>query len=183
MQAEAAFQLALQHTFRNEGGWSDHPRDRGGLTRWGITEATWRQWLRAHGESYHPLSEMQKADAEGIYRAWYWNANRCGEMTLSAVAIEVFDTTVNVGMAAAGLMVQRACNFLTADDKVNLKEDGVIGPRTVLELNTISGRYPKAIIAALNGEQYAHYRELVKRDPTQADFARGWAARCYSGEA
>lgn len=180
MLAEAAFQLALKHTFKAEGGWSDHPADRGGRTLWGITERTWRDWQRAHviDREPRPLNEMQRSDAEAIYREWYWRANRCDGITHSTVAAEVFDTTVNCGMAAAGIMVQRACNLLTMDDGNSLKEDGVIGPRTLLELNALSSKYPQAVLAALNGEQYAYYREIVRRDPAQAVFIRGWAKRC-----
>ena len=49
-----------------EGGFSDHPADRGGATRWGITEAV----ARAHGWT-GPMREFPRAEAEAIYRRIY----------------------------------------------------------------------------------------------------------------
>lgn len=52
-----------------EGDYVHHPADRGGPTRWGITEAV----ARRHG--YHDkMSQLPRAEAAAIYKRIYWHA-------------------------------------------------------------------------------------------------------------
>jgi lysozyme family protein len=50
-----------------EGGYSNHPADRGGPTRYGITEAV----ARAHGYT-GPMSLLPRDEAAAINRRLYW---------------------------------------------------------------------------------------------------------------
>ena len=52
-----------------ECGFSDHPADRGGATRWGITERV----ARANGYA-GDMRALPRATAAGIYRRLYWEA-------------------------------------------------------------------------------------------------------------
>ena len=54
-----------------EGGFGDHPADRGGETRWGITEAV----ARADGWS-GPMRDLPRDRAVAIYRRLYWSRPR-----------------------------------------------------------------------------------------------------------
>ena len=38
------YNRAFEYAVGNEGGYSDHPADRGGKTKYGITESTLRRW-------------------------------------------------------------------------------------------------------------------------------------------
>ena len=57
----------LEALIEREGGYVDHPADRGGATRFGITEAV----ARAHGYR-GPMRLLPRDEALAIYRRLYW---------------------------------------------------------------------------------------------------------------
>ncbi len=57
------FRASLEFVLAREGGFVDHPNDRGGPTCWGITE----QVARAHGYR-GDIRELPRSTAEAIYR-------------------------------------------------------------------------------------------------------------------
>jgi lysozyme family protein len=174
---EQGFQDALEYTFGVEGGFSDDPVDRGGKTLWGITQKTWDSWRKATGTAPRPLSEMKMEDAKDIYREWYWEANRCHEIRSKRVAIEVFEATVNCGLAGAGKIVQKTVNLLDTD-KADLLVDGVLGPRTIAALNVLASSYELSVLGTLNVYQGIHYIGIQDRNESQKKFIRGWMKRC-----
>ena len=76
-----------------EGGYSNHPADKGGETNWGITVAV----ARAHGYA-GPMRAMPKATALAIYDAIYWPVTHGFPPVLW---LPVFDTAVNCGPTRA----------------------------------------------------------------------------------
>lgn len=106
-----------------EGGYVNHPADRGGPTHFGITEAV----ARAHG-----FEGLMRNDAAAIYTRLYWL--RPGFDAIDGrsprIAAEVFDTGVNMGPAVATTFLQRALTALNRNgrDYADLTPDGRIGP-------------------------------------------------------
>ena len=162
-----------------EGGYSDHPADRGGPTRWGVTQAT----ARDHGYS-GDMRAFPRASAVAIYRRLYWQRPGFDRVAARAPAIaaELFDTGVNMGPAVATGFLQRALNALNrgARDYADIVADGRIGPRTLAALDGFlkvrgfagEGVLLKAI-EALQGERYLH---LAERRPANEAFLYGWLA-------
>ena len=165
-------------TIGREGDY-DHPADRGGPTRWGITEAV----ARAHG--YRGLMrELPRDDATGIYRRLYWD--RPGFARIAAVAptiaAELFDTGVNMGPSVATAFLQRALNALNrgASDYPDVLMGSRIDDAT---LNALTGFLRKRgaqgeavllkAIEALQGERYV---DLAERRPANEAFLFGWLA-------
>lgn len=175
---EKGFQNALEATFAHEGGWSNHPMDRGGKTMLGITEASWTDYCRRRGFLVKPIQQVTREDAERFYRLEYWDAMGLSGMDHEPVAIEIFDSSVNCGRGNGAKFAQRAFNFLRHNSMTPLVEDGAFGPRTRAAVNLIAGKYLDSMLAALNGEQYRHYQSIVDRDPSQRSFSRGWSIRC-----
>ncbi|MBK5910136.1 hypothetical protein CCR85_01340 [Rhodothalassium salexigens] len=164
-----------------EGGFVDHPADRGGPTRWGITRAV----ARAHGFN-GPMRALPRAFALDIYRALYWDPLRLDAVAAMAptVAAELADTAVNMGPGTAARFLQIALNAFNGGTAPDLATDGIVGPRTLDALAAHldargAGRRCEAIavlLAALNTQQGARYLDLVARDPAQKAFAFGWFA-------
>lgn len=160
-----------------EGGYVDHPADRGGPTNWGITE----QVARAFG--YHGrMQDMPRALAKSIYLERYWEApkfNLVNEHS-APVAEELLDTGVNMGTGVAARFLQRALNVLNADGKhyPDIAVDGAIGRVTIAALRAYLGARGKdghvVLLRALNAQQAVRYIELAEARPSQEAFVHGW---------
>jgi lysozyme family protein len=88
----------IDELIEREGGFVDHPADRGGPTRFGITEAVARQ----HGYT-GLMRELPRDEAAAIYRRLYWLRPRFDAVAALAprVGAELFDTGANMGLAVA----------------------------------------------------------------------------------
>lgn len=102
-----------------EGGYVNHPADKGGPTCFGITEAV----ARAHGFA-GAMKNLPRDEAAAIYRRLYWLRPRFDQVAKRSprIAAELFDTGVNMGPAVATTFLQRA---LTA---LNRNARGLYGP-------------------------------------------------------
>lgn len=162
-----------------EGGFSDHPADRGGATRWGITE----RMARADGYD-GAMRTLPRDRAIAIYRRVYWHAPGLDRLADRApvLAREIFDTGVNMGPAVAIGFLQRALNALNrgATDYPDIPTDGRVGVRTLAALDGFLDRRGAAgemvlrkAIEALQGERYV---ALAERRPADEAFLYGWLA-------
>ncbi len=162
-----------------EGGFVDHPADRGGATNWGITEAV----ARANGYG-GTMRALPRATAAAIYRRLYWVRPAFDRVAERApvLAAELFDTGANMGPAVAATFLQRALNALNrgATDYPDIALDGAVGPVTLTALDRFlrtRGRAGEAVlvkaIEALQGERYL---SLAERRPANEAFLYGWLA-------
>ena len=84
-----------------EGGYVNHPDDKGGPTKWGITEKV----ARAHGY-LGDMRNLTRGQALEILEADYWYGPRFDQVAnLSPdIAAELCDTGVNMGPSEASKM-------------------------------------------------------------------------------
>lgn len=167
----------IEATIGKEGGYSNHPSDRGGPTRWGITEAVARR-NGYRGE----MRNLPRETAVAIYRQEY--AIKPGFAAVAnispAVAEELFDTGVNMGPAVPSLWLQQALNGLNNNGKLyaDIREDGDIGSGTLAALKAylaVRGRDGEAVLLkALNCLQGARYVELARTRSANEAFLFGW---------
>jgi len=162
-----------------EGDYVNHPADRGGATRWGITEAVARQ------NGYDgAMRHLPRSKAEAIYRAIYWTKPAFDQVATLAprLAIELLDSGVNMGPAVASGFLQRALNALNRNgrDFSDLVVDRQIGPRTLGALDAFlrarSTQGEEVLRKAVDALQGAHYIQLAEARPSQEAFAYGWIA-------
>ena len=163
-----------------EGGYVNHPADRGGPTNYGITVAV----ARANGYS-GAMRDMPRAEAEVIFRRLYWT--RPGLDAVSGlserVAAELFDTGVNMGPAVAVTFLQRALTALNrgGQDYPDLVPDGRAGPTTLNALRAFfavrgKGLGETVLLRALEALQGERYLRLAERRPANEAFLYGWLA-------
>lgn len=93
-----AFRTCHNITKSWEGGWSNHPSDRGGKTMYGITEAVYHDWLSRKKLPKKPVKNITMAEAEEIYYFDYWLAARCDTLR-AGVNLAVYDPAVNSGVS------------------------------------------------------------------------------------
>jgi lysozyme family protein len=163
-----------------EGGFVDHPTDKGGPTCFGITEAV----ARAHGYVW-PMRQLPRPEAAAIYRRLYWLRPRFDEVARRSarIAAELFDTGANMGPAVAVTFLQRALTALNrgGKDYPDLTPDGRIGPATLAALDTFISTRGKSsgetvLLRALEALQGERYLRLAERRPANEAFLYGWLA-------
>ena len=163
-----------------EGGYVNHPADRGGPTNFGITAAV----ARAQGYA-GPMRDMPRAEAEAIYRRLYWTRPGFDAVARLSerVAAELFDTGVNMGPAVAITFLQRALTALNRSGKdfPDLVPDGRAGPVTLAALQSFlaaRGKGPgeTVLLRALEALQGERYLRLAERRPANEAFLYGWLA-------
>ncbi|MBK19052.1 MAG: hypothetical protein CMM52_09500 [Rhodospirillaceae bacterium] len=118
------FENSLKHVLIHEGGWADHPRDPGGATMKGVTLATFRRHF-GEAKSKRALRNISDDQLRQIYRSGYWDRCRCDQLP-SGVDYAVFDAAVNSGPGRSAKWLQAV---------IGAKQDGGIGPKTLLWLN------------------------------------------------
>jgi len=163
-----------------EGGYVNHPADRGGPTCFGITEAV----ARANGYR-GAMRALPRDEAAAIYRRLYWLRPGLDQVAgrSEAIAAELFDTGVNMGPAVAVTFLQRALTALNRNGKdyPDLVPDGRAGPATFAALDAFlkvrgqtSGE--TVLLRALEALQGERYLRLAERRPANEAFLYGWLA-------
>jgi lysozyme family protein len=151
VEAFMGFDTAVKIILEMEGGYVNNPRDPGGETNYGISK-----------RSYPTLDirNLDRSQAEAIYRNDYWNKMQCDKMP-DGVALIVFDMAVNQGPGIAAQLLQKA---------IGCKADGVVGPNTI---SCICAQPATAIIDDVRRKREAHYRSTINFDT----FGAGWMNR------
>lgn len=134
-----------------EGGYVNHPDDRGGPTAFGITQETLAAW-RGRAVSPFQVSVLTEAEAREIYRANYFRGLE--GVTDPKVLEFLFDYSVNSGpgRAVKALMV-------------------VLGGKKLADVNQATLYWP------LICERLDNYLRIIGNDTSQVVFAIGWANR------
>ena len=167
--------LLIDALLEREGGYINHPADRGGATNFGITQSV----ARANGY-YGPMRSLPRDEAAAIYKRLYWLRPQYDSVATIApqVAAELFDTGVNMGPAVATTFLQRALTALNRNgsDYPDLVPDGRIGPMTLQALKdfiatrgaTGAQRVLMRALEALQGERYLRLAERPAEDDDDA---------------
>lgn len=169
----------IDSLIEREGGFVDHPADKGGPTRFGITQ----QVARDNGYA-GPMALLPREEAALIYRRLYWQRPRFDAIAALAprLAAELFDTGANMGPAVATTFLQRALTALNRNgrDYADLVPDGRAGPATLaaldafLKLRGTNGE--TVLLRALEALQGERYLRLAERRPANEAFLYGWLA-------
>lgn len=156
----------IDRVLEREGGYVNHPRDRGGPTNHGITQNTLAAW-RGHAVTAEDVENLDRREAAEIYRSLYWLAPGFDTLnSLHPLIVEMlFDAGVNHGPASAVKMLQRAAGAT---------DDGDLGPKT---RSAAARMHQRELAARLAAERVLAYGRIVGNNPSQAVFAHGWAAR------
>jgi lysozyme family protein len=171
--------ILIDEVIGREGGYSNHPADKGGATRWGVTEAV----ARAHGYG-GDMRRYPREEAVAVYRRIYWlrpGFDRVAEHA-PRVAAELFDTGVNMGPGVAVGFLQRALNALNrgAGDYPDMAVDRKIGDRTIGALKAFIARRGAAgeavLLKAIEALQGERYLRLAEERPANEAFLYGWLA-------
>lgn len=180
----AYFDTCQDFVFRWEGGLSDDPEDKGGLTKYGVCweyikdlertrPSVVRDILGVETVTRSVLKSLSKRQAAQFFKFSFWDPYKLDEMPQS-VALCWYDMNVNHGPANAARILQRACNRIDSLQP-RLDVDGKPGPKTRAALRHMNNHQG---IDAIFTERQAFYDRIVANNPKQKVFLRGWTNRC-----
>ena len=164
------FDRALAFVLAREGGKVDDPQDRGGRTNQGVTQRVYDAYRKRQGLDHRDVWEIGSEEVAAIYRAGYWEAVDGDTLCAASpeLALATFDCAVNSGAGRAIKQLQTA---------LGVTADGSFGPksREALLLAATKG-YPR-VLADMLAQRDAFYEGIVRRDPSQQKYIRGWHDR------
>lgn len=154
------YDFCLQEVLKWEGGYTNHPQDKGGPTNFGITIHDYRMYINPKATAID-VRNMKLEDAKTIYRARYWDLCRCDDLP-SGVDYTVFDFAVNSGAARSAKYLQQVVECPLVD--------GIIGPRT---LHYVDFWDPRIVVTRMNDWRlyYLNHLRIWKY------FGKGWGRR------
>jgi lysozyme family protein len=161
------FEKAFHELIMIEGGYVNDPTDRGGETKYGISKRA------------YPNVDIRNLTIEGakdIYLEDYWKASGSHHMLNYDLALELFDTGVNMGQGISRRFLQEALNLMNRNgrDFPDLKVDGKIGPITISAYKKVDD---KILLKVLNGLQFMRYVWICRERPDQEKYFNGWMKR------
>jgi len=168
-----------------EGGFSNHPLDKGGPTMMGVTLQTLINASKV-AMAYHfavsfdkdgdgdvdidDLRKLSRSDVREIAKVLKFYVPAFEQMD-PLLAVKTFDLGYNCGPKVGRIMLQTA---ITACSGVHLTLDGDLGPTTLSTLHLCT---PEQVYTNLVQVAKIHYNAIVARDPTQKVFLNGWLRR------
>jgi lysozyme family protein len=155
------FDKCLEKLLMHEGGFVNHPEDKGGITNLGITARVWEEWVG------HPVSEKEMRNltplmVKPLYKRKYWDACYADGL-ISGLDYCVFDFAVNSGVGRAVKLLQ-SC--------VGATPDGSYGSITNALVKKASSE-PNKIIELYSAKRL-EFLESLRTFPT---FGKGWSRR------
>ena len=134
----ADFQVAISFVLENEKGLNENPHDRGGITNFGISlrflKSISEEHLRLYGIYEVPfeqtIRDLTIDQAKKIYYGEFWAPGNFEKIINQEHANYIFDMAVNLGIATAIKLVQRAC-WAVQKDWEKLPDDGILGDQTI----------------------------------------------------
>ncbi len=187
----AEFEQAYALTAAHEGGYVNDPVDRGGETYRGISRVhhpDWSGWTRIDAARRKPgfprnlASDLALQRAvKRFYKDAYWDRFGGDDIPDQAVANELYDTGVNIGIRRAVRFLQSSLNLLNRNQTLypDLIVDGWFGGKTLATLKILLHKDSDSsvLVRLMNIQQGSRYVEIMAADTTQERFARGWIKR------
>lgn len=165
------FEKAVNQIILIEGGFVNNSKDKGGATKYGITEKVARQ----NGYIYE-MRNLTEVKAKEIYKKEYWDKIKvdCRDFNISFL---LFDFAVNSGVKTAIKHLQNALNVLLKEMIEPLIIDGVAGKKTQAAIDYINanGFFSEKLKSLLISERLKFYTSLSKTQFNE--FGKGWINR------
>jgi lysozyme family protein len=151
-----------------EGGFVNDPTDHGGATNMGVTLATWRQvGYDKDGDGDIDVDDIRKLtieDATIVLKRFYWDRWKADLIVNQSIADILVDWVWASGRW--GIVIpQRLLDVAT---------DGIVGKQTIDAVNSAN---QEEIHQMIIDARKKFIDDLIKRDPSQERFRKGWMNR------
>lgn len=150
-----------------EGGFVDDPLDRGGATNKGITIGTFRNFY-GKDATVEQLKNITDEQWLHIFKSGYWDKWKADDIKNQSIADIVVDWAWASGTITSIKQVQEI---------LGVAVDGIVGNDTLTAINT---EYQRSLFDKIHSRRIEFVENIVKRDPSQTRFLKGWKNRINS---
>jgi len=185
------YKTAYKRLLGHEGGYTNHPADRGGETYKGVARnfhPHWHGWdlidsYKNDGSDFPACladDEILDEFIQDFYKDFYWDELKLDNFPsgFGDLQYELFDTAVNMGWRRSAKLLQRSLNILNRDGRLtsDIKVDGLVGNKTlaVVDKYKKESYYLFKLFVLLKAKIYI---DILEHNPSQEAFARGWINR------
>lgn len=153
-----------------EGGYVNDPDDRGGATNKGVTIATYRALGKWDNNKDGKIDEkdlklITNEQWQIIFKNSFWDKIKGDDIVNQSIADLIADWVWASGKYG-----------ITNTQKVlGVKQDGIVGAKTIAAINGYKNQ--KELFYKLKSERIAYVNRIVKANPSQKKFIKGWLNR------
>lgn len=168
----AKFENFAGKLLRLEGGYVNHPLDKGGPTKYGVILSVWKEY--GHDKDgdgdidAEDIKKLSEVDAMWIAKKIFWDYFQADFILNDSVAEFIVDWGYNSGRKTVAGIVQRL---------VNVTVDGIVGVKTISAINYAD---QERLFNLLKIERQVFLNNIIKRRPDQIVFYNGWMNRVNS---
>lgn len=156
----ADFEKFYPTLLKFEGGYVNNPNDRGKATKYGITEAVWKQY-----GGNKDIKDITTDDAKPIAKELYWDKMFGDQIISQSVAEFIVDWAFMSGVSGTVKKIQEI---------LGIPQDGIIGKNTIFAINSSD---PKNLFDHLKLRRQKFFNDIVANNPSQNVFLKGWTTR------
>jgi len=172
---------AIDVVIGNEGGLVENVNDSGGITKYGISLRFLKSLIdvKKYGIYTDPVTaddirNLTLDQARAIYKGEFWDHMSLDKLATQKIANYIFDMAVNIGIAPAIKIAQRAC-WAVMQQYNCIIDDGVMGDKTIAMINKCDFN----LLYAMRSERAGYYHLIVNEHKQDAAFIDGWNRRAY----
>lgn len=152
--------------------WKKRPQnknDRGGETNWGVTKNLYMSRAKALGLPATPEGFAAMTPDQAMrFGRMIWKASGAHKVKNTGVALVLAD------WYWGGIHLTRFSDLLKEKGRAASFNMGMPDDATIEFLNTLS---PSEMVELMSDAKAAQYRAIVKKDPKQGEFLKGWLKR------
>ena len=159
--------LLIPKVLKWEGGFINHPNDKGGATNKGVTLSTFRKYF-GKTKTVNDLKNITNEQWQYIFKNGFWDRWKADLIKNQSIAELLVDWLYNSGTLGIKYPQQ----------VLGVVPDGVVGQKTLSAINNYPNQ--EELFYKLWNRRKKHYEDIVKRNPSQKVFFNGWMNRLNS---
>ena len=169
---------------KREGGYVNNKNDRGGPTKFGVTQATAERFNLDKDDDgdvdIEDVKLLTRADAYMVFDEGYRIQPKIDRLPMILQPV-MTDCSVHHGYGRAIMIMQKCANFI---EGVNIDVDGGIGAQTIGVVEAICDKFPNEFRDGISIERREFMLRICDNDESQIVFCRtkkgkkgGWIKR------
>ncbi|HCD2862783.1 TPA: peptidoglycan-binding protein [Klebsiella pneumoniae] len=167
-----AFLHALSFILAREGGYVNDPTDKGGETKYGISDkrdglADGKTDVDGDGKPDTRIKDLTKEQAGQIYFRDYWYPSYCSQWP-DGISLFVFDSAVQHSPKKAIQLLQEAVGF------TGKAVDGIVGKDTRAAVSSADAEW---LLTRCFLRRSRYYADIIKANSSQGKYLNGWFNR------